>query len=71
MPGGPLTLAAESATEAPPRPGRGNQRERILDTALELMSVHGADGTSMRALASACGATMVTSPSGFNASART
>jgi AcrR family transcriptional regulator len=48
-------LAAESATEAPPRPGRGNQRERILDTALELMSVHGADGTSMRTLASACG----------------
>lgn len=48
-------MSPDSAAEAPPRPIRGNQRERILDTALELMSVHGAEGTSMRALASACG----------------
>jgi len=31
------------------------QRERILDTALDLMSERGASATSMRALASACG----------------
>jgi len=49
--GGALTLAA---TAAPTRPGRGNQREHILDTALALMSEHGADATSMRRLASAC-----------------
>jgi AcrR family transcriptional regulator len=47
-------LAPDSATAAPPRPGRGNQREHILDTALALMSEHGADRTSMRMLASAC-----------------
>lgn len=54
MPGGTLTLASDSAVEAPPRPGRGNQREHILDEALALMSEHGADRTSMRMLASAC-----------------
>ena len=32
-----------------------NLRERILDTALQLMSEQGAAGTSMRQLASACG----------------
>jgi AcrR family transcriptional regulator len=53
--GGALTLAAAAAsTAAATRPGRGNQREHILDTALELMSEHGADATSMRRLASAC-----------------
>lgn len=31
------------------------QRERILDTALDLMAERGASATSMRALASACG----------------
>jgi AcrR family transcriptional regulator len=31
------------------------QRERILDTALDLMAEKGASGTSMRTLASACG----------------
>lgn len=34
---------------------RPNQRDLILDTALRLMSAHGAAGMSMRALASACG----------------
>jgi AcrR family transcriptional regulator len=38
------------ATDAPV-----NQREAILDAALALMSTHGAAGTSMRQLASACG----------------
>ncbi len=34
---------------------RPNQRELILDTALRLMSAHGAAGMSMRALAAECG----------------
>lgn len=34
---------------------RHDQRERILDVALRLMSEHGATGTSMRRLAAACG----------------
>jgi AcrR family transcriptional regulator len=34
---------------------RHGQRERILDTALDLMSRRGASATSMRALAAACG----------------
>lgn len=34
---------------------RPNQREHILDVALELMSAHGAASTSMRQLAAACG----------------
>lgn len=34
---------------------RGLQRERILDTALRLMSARGAADTSMRQLAAACG----------------
>ena len=33
---------------------RPNQRQRIIDTALELMSQHGAGSTSMRQLARAC-----------------
>lgn len=33
---------------------RPNQRDRILDTALRLMSEHGAKGTTMRQLAAAC-----------------
>lgn len=37
-----------------PRPRYG-QRERILDTALDLMAERGVSATSMRALASACG----------------
>lgn len=41
-------------TAAAPRPAQG-QRERILDTALDLMAERGASATSMRALASACG----------------
>jgi len=36
-------------------PTRPNQREHILDVALELMSEHGAATTSMRQLAKACG----------------
>jgi AcrR family transcriptional regulator len=39
-------------TVEPPKP---NQRERILDNALELMATHGAGSTSMRQLAKACG----------------
>ncbi len=39
---------------AAPKPTYG-QRERILDTALDLMAERGASATSMRALASACG----------------
>ena len=38
-----------------PAPPRRNQRERILDTALELMSARGSAGVSMRQLAKACG----------------
>jgi AcrR family transcriptional regulator len=34
---------------------RRNQRERILDTALDLMSRRGSSGVSMRQLAKACG----------------
>jgi AcrR family transcriptional regulator len=41
-------------TATGPRPTYG-QRERILDTALDLMAERGASATSMRALASACG----------------
>lgn len=43
-----------SPATATPRPAYG-QRERILDTALDLMAERGASATSMRALASACG----------------
>ncbi len=43
-----------SPAGAATRPVHG-QRERILDTALDLMSERGASATSMRALASACG----------------
>ena len=50
------TPAPEPAgrTEAP------NQRERILRTALSLMSQQGVDGTSMRSLAAATGLTVAT-----------
>lgn len=41
-------------TTTAPRLPHG-QRERILDTALDLMAERGASATSMRALASACG----------------
>jgi AcrR family transcriptional regulator len=41
-----------AVTSVEPRP---NQRERILDIALGLMSAHGSTGMSMRQLASACG----------------
>lgn len=34
---------------------RGNQREHILDVALDLMARHGVHGVSMRQLAQACG----------------
>jgi len=44
---------ADAATAAP-APVQG-QRERILDIALGLMAERGASGTSMRALADACG----------------
>lgn len=44
-----MTTSAPAA-----RPPQG-QRERILDTALDLMAERGASATSMRALASACG----------------
>lgn len=40
-----------TALDAPPRP---NQRQRILDAALELMAGQGAGETSMRQLARAC-----------------
>jgi len=47
-------------TPSPPdaavlEPARPNQRERILDNALALMSEQGAGSTSMRQLAKACG----------------
>ncbi len=38
-----------------PAPQRSNQREHILDIALELMSRQGSAGMSMRQLAQACG----------------
>jgi AcrR family transcriptional regulator len=38
-----------------PSTARPNQREHILDVALELMSANGFAGTSMRQLAQACG----------------
>lgn len=50
-----------TATTPAAAPGAGevarptNQRERILDIALTLMSEHGAGATSMRQLAAACG----------------
>lgn len=44
-----------TATDAAPDVPRGGQRERILDITLELMAERGASGTSMRALADACG----------------
>ena len=40
--------------------GGHNQRERILGTALSLMSQHGVDGTSMRSLAAATGLNVAT-----------
>jgi AcrR family transcriptional regulator len=50
MPGGALTDLVPTAT-AP----RANQREHILDVALQLMSERGSSGMSMRQLAQACG----------------
>jgi AcrR family transcriptional regulator len=44
---------------APPGAGAG-ARARILDCALDLMSEHGAAGTSMRQLAGACGCNVAT-----------
>lgn len=48
--------AVDPALESPVPPvvGPGGQRDRILDTALRLMSEHGAGSTSMRQLAKAC-----------------
>lgn len=43
-----------------PAPTAQDQRTRILDTALALMSEHGSADTSMRALASACGLNVAT-----------
>jgi AcrR family transcriptional regulator len=40
--------------------GERGQRERIIDAALQLMSVRGASATSMRQLASACGINVAT-----------
>lgn len=45
-------------TDAPP--GESNQRSRILDAALTLVSELGAAGTSMRRLATACGLNVAT-----------
>ena len=42
------------------RPDAPNQRERILRTALSLMSQHGVDGTGMRSLAAAAGLNVAT-----------
>jgi AcrR family transcriptional regulator len=42
-------------TATAPADAHGSQRERILDTALQLMSERGAADTSMRQLAAACG----------------
>jgi len=50
--GGPAAGVETGGNGRPP--GRG-QREHILDTALRLMSEHGAGSTSMRQLAKACG----------------
>jgi AcrR family transcriptional regulator len=47
-----------SLTDAPP--SEPNQRSRILDAALALVSELGAAGTSMRRLASACGLNVAT-----------
>lgn len=41
-------------SEAPEEVRSGDQRSRILDAALQLMSRHGSAGTSMRQLATAC-----------------
>jgi AcrR family transcriptional regulator len=48
--GGALTVPGPVATRSAP----SSQRERILDTALDLMAEHGASATSMRQLANAC-----------------
>ncbi len=44
-----------STTTAPAPAPRANQREHILDVALQLMSEHGSAAMSMRQLAQACG----------------
>jgi AcrR family transcriptional regulator len=49
-----LSTGAGAAT-VPIGAPRSGQRDRILDTALELMSEQGASATSMRQLAKACG----------------
>jgi len=56
-PGDPLAPAGLTTEPvvAPTAAPRTNQRERILDIALDLMSEHGAGATSMRKLAAACG----------------
>jgi AcrR family transcriptional regulator len=46
-----VAVSVPTATASP----RPNQRERILDVALDLMASRGADGVSMRQLAQACG----------------
>ena len=56
-PAGSRPAAAPSA--APARPS-GEQRQRILDLALELMAANGVAGTSMRQLAAACGLNVAT-----------
>jgi AcrR family transcriptional regulator len=50
-----ITATAEPGAPEPQAGVRPNQRERILDIALGLMSEHGAGATSMRQLAAACG----------------
>jgi len=51
------SVAASVVAGVPPAdaPVRPNQRQRIIDAALELMSEQGAGATSMRQLAKACG----------------
>lgn len=51
---GTTSVAPVPTPESTEQPPASNQRERILDVALKLMSTRGLAGTSMRRLASAC-----------------
>ena len=57
-----MPAGSRPAVTSPPAPARpsGEQRQHILDLALELMAANGAAGTSMRQLAAACGLNVAT-----------